>query len=126
VKEVSHTPTTDNSDMKRLLTATEELAKRVQTLEEQNSALIGRLKIVEQQKNTGWEGGAQLSSEVRDLSHANTVIRENMRKLSADTHETVGPVRLKTIFETFLGEVGWKGGTEHIGVNKRTRRKMGY
>src|SRR5271168_3858597 len=107
--------------MKRLRTATEELAKRVETLEQQsntliqqnntliqqNNTFIHRLKIVEQQKDTGWQRGARLSSEVRDLVQANTEIRENMRKLSEDTHETVGPVRLKTIFENFLGEWGW-------------------
>ena len=94
--------------MKRLLTAADELAKRVETLEHQNNTLIHRLKMVEQ-KDTGSQGGTDLSSQVRDLAQANTEIRQNMRKLSEDTHETLGPVRLKTIFETFLGEWGWKG-----------------
>jgi hypothetical protein len=107
VKEVRNTPTED-LEMKRLETVTEELTKRVKTLEEQNNTLIHRLTLLEQ-KDTGWEGGEHLSSEVKELSQANNEIRENMRKLSADAHETLGPVRLKTIFETFLGELGWKG-----------------
>jgi len=61
VKEISHTR---DLDMQRLLTATEELTKRVEMLEFQNSNLIIRLKNVEQLKDIGSRGGVHVSSEV--------------------------------------------------------------